>query len=73
VPRDIDYLQVSGWSHEARDKLTTQKPETLGRASRIPGVTPAAISLLLVYMKRRQGTSINLSTPESSEARQQIH
>ena len=83
LPRDIDYLQVSGLSHEARDKLMMQQPETLGRASRIPGVTPAAISLLLVYMKRRQSISASASPTESTlpesprtepfEARQQTH
>ena len=55
LPADLDYSNVSGLSHEVRDKLNEQRPETLGRAGRIPGVTPAAISLLLVHLKRRQG------------------
>ena len=55
LPAELDYHSVSGLSHEVRDKLAQQRPETLGRAGRIPGVTPAAISLLLVHLKRRQG------------------
>jgi tRNA uridine 5-carboxymethylaminomethyl modification enzyme len=52
LPATLDYSEVPGLSNEVRDKLTAQRPPTLGRASRIPGVTPAAISLLLVHMKR---------------------
>ncbi len=50
---DEDYSQVSGLSNEVSEKLTVQKPETLGQASRIPGITPAAISLLLVHLKKK--------------------
>ena len=53
LPPDLDYQQVSGLSTEVRQKLDSQRPATLGQASRIPGVTPAAISLLLVHMKKR--------------------
>ena len=53
MPEDLDYAQVSGLSNEVRQKLTQQKPTTLGQAGRIPGVTPAAISLLLVHLKKR--------------------
>ncbi|MGH8667304.1 MAG: tRNA uridine-5-carboxymethylaminomethyl(34) synthesis enzyme MnmG [Burkholderiales bacterium] len=52
LPPDIDYLAVSGLSNEVRQKLAGQRPETLGQAARISGVTPAAISLLLVHLKR---------------------
>jgi len=52
LPADLDYSQVRGLSTEVREKLSRQRPETLGQASRIPGVTPAAISLLLVHLKR---------------------
>ncbi len=51
---DIDYNDVHGLSIEARQKLMTHKPETIGQASRISGITPATISLLLVYIKRKQ-------------------
>ncbi len=51
---EIDYHAVHGLSTEARQKLTEVKPETLGQASRIPGVTPAAVSLLLVHLKKKQ-------------------
>lgn len=49
---DLDYSQVPGLSIEVQQKLNKHKPETIGHASRISGVTPAAISLLLVYLKR---------------------
>ncbi len=52
LPHDLDYAQVQGLSFEARQKLTLQRPETLGQAGRISGVTPATISLLLVYLKK---------------------
>jgi tRNA uridine 5-carboxymethylaminomethyl modification enzyme len=53
LPLGEDYSQVSGLSNEVTEKLKIQKPETLGQASRIPGITPAAISLLLVHLKKR--------------------
>jgi tRNA uridine 5-carboxymethylaminomethyl modification enzyme len=52
LPEDLDYGQVKALSFEVRQKLSTQRPETLGQASRISGVTPAAISLLLVHLRR---------------------
>ena len=55
LPVDIDYKDVLGLSHEVRQKLTLAKPETLGQASRVSGVTPAAVSLLLVHLKRGLG------------------
>lgn len=54
LPDDFDYSQVSGLSNELKLKLGQQRPETLAQASRIQGMTPAAISLLLVYLKKRQ-------------------
>ena len=51
----FDYSQVPGMSNEVREKLQRQQPETLGQAARIPGITPAAISLLLIYLKNKQG------------------
>ncbi|CAN7257081.1 tRNA uridine-5-carboxymethylaminomethyl(34) synthesis enzyme MnmG [Pseudorhodoferax sp. LjRoot39] len=53
VPDDFDYMAVPALSIEVRQKLAKQRPETLGQASRISGVTPAAISLLLVHLKKR--------------------
>jgi tRNA uridine 5-carboxymethylaminomethyl modification enzyme len=52
LPRDLDYLGVRGLSVEVQQKLNQHRPETIGQASRISGVTPAAISLLLVHLKR---------------------
>ncbi len=52
LPEDFDYAAVRGLSAEVREKLQRNRPTTLGQASRIPGVTPAAISLLLVYLKK---------------------
>ncbi|TDK61967.1 tRNA uridine-5-carboxymethylaminomethyl(34) synthesis enzyme MnmG [Sapientia aquatica] len=53
MPDNFDYLEVSGLSIEVKQKLNKQRPETLGQCSRISGVTPAAISLLLVHLKKR--------------------
>ncbi len=53
LPPDIDYAQVGGLSNEARQCLCAVRPQTLGQAARIPGLTPAAVSLLLVYLKKR--------------------
>jgi len=53
LPADLDYREVSGLSAEVRDKLSRQRPDTLGQAARIPGITPAAVSLLLVHLKKR--------------------
>jgi tRNA uridine 5-carboxymethylaminomethyl modification enzyme len=53
LPDDLDYAAVRGLSTEVRQKLARHKPATLGQAARISGVTPAAISLLLVHLKRR--------------------
>ena len=52
LPEDLDYMQVTGLSIEVRQKLNKHRPETLGLASRISGVTPAAVSLLLVHLKK---------------------
>ena len=53
LPLDLDYSNLSGLSNEIRHKLTDVRPQTLGQASRIPGVTPAAVSLLLIHLKKR--------------------
>ena len=52
LPPDLDYLQVKALSFEARQKLAKHRPETLGQASRISGITPASISLLLIHLKK---------------------
>ncbi len=52
IPIDFDYQQISGLSNEVVAKLKSARPETIGKASRISGITPAAISLLLVYLKK---------------------
>ena len=54
LPIDFDYASVAALSFEARQKLSTQRPSTLGQASRISGVTPAAIALLLVHLKKHR-------------------
>lgn len=53
IPDDLDYEKIKGLSCEVCEKLMQIKPENIGKASRIPGVTPAAISLMLVYLKKR--------------------
>lgn len=57
IPQNMDYEKVTGLSNEVRQKLISVKPDTVGMAARIPGVTPAAISLLLVHLKKRVVTS----------------
>ncbi len=54
IPEDFDYGAVRGLSIEVRQRLAQQRPETVGQAARISGVTPAAVSLLLVYLKKRR-------------------
>ena len=52
LPLDLDYAEVHGLSREVREKLIRHRPHTLGQAGRIPGMTPAAVSLLLIHLKR---------------------
>jgi tRNA uridine 5-carboxymethylaminomethyl modification enzyme len=52
LPEELDFTTISGLSNEVRQKLAARRPATLGQAARIPGVTPAAVSLLLVHLKR---------------------
>ena len=54
IASDFDYSAVRGLSSEVREKLEKVKPDTVGQASRIPGMTPAAISLLLIFLKRHR-------------------
>ena len=54
LPEDIDYELVAGLSNEARQKLVAARPTTLGQASRLEGMTPSAVSLLLIHLKKRQ-------------------
>ena len=53
LPADLDYAAIGGLSKEIQGKLSAARPQTLGQASRIPGVTPAAVSLLLIHLKKR--------------------
>jgi tRNA uridine 5-carboxymethylaminomethyl modification enzyme len=68
LPEELDYMQVSALSIEARQRLNKQRPETLGQASRMSGITPATISLLLVHLKKnnfrgfaQQSTTLGVS------------
>ncbi|MBY5925085.1 MULTISPECIES: tRNA uridine-5-carboxymethylaminomethyl(34) synthesis enzyme MnmG [unclassified Halomonas] len=54
LPADLDYARVEGLSHEIRQKLAEARPETLAQAGRISGVTPAAVSILLIHLKKRR-------------------
>jgi len=54
LPEDIDYEAVAGLSNEARQRLVAARPTTLGQASRLEGMTPSAVSLLLIHLKKRQ-------------------
>jgi tRNA uridine 5-carboxymethylaminomethyl modification enzyme len=57
LPPDLDYTTVRGLSREAQQRLNQHRPQTIGQASRMQGITPAAVSLLLVHLKRRSNTS----------------
>ena len=63
LPDELDYAQVSALSHEVRQKLQRHRPETLGQASRISGVTPAAISLLLIHLKKGRFKGFDSKVP----------
>ena len=65
IPHGFDYGSVKGLSHEVRYKLGEAQPATIGQASRVPGVTPAAISLLLIHLKKKGD---NASTPAANES-----
>ena len=54
LPNDIDYSELKGLSLEARQKLNKFKPRSIGQASRISGVSPADISVLLIYLEQRK-------------------
>ncbi|APX94811.1 tRNA uridine-5-carboxymethylaminomethyl(34) synthesis enzyme MnmG [Halomonas sp. 1513] len=54
LPAELDYQRVEGLSHEIRQKLSATRPATLAQAGRIPGVTPAAVSILLIHLKKRR-------------------
>ncbi|HSY07371.1 MAG TPA: tRNA uridine-5-carboxymethylaminomethyl(34) synthesis enzyme MnmG [Steroidobacteraceae bacterium] len=53
LPSDLDYATLAGLSHEVREQLSQIRPSTIGQAGRVPGMTPAAVSILLVYLKKR--------------------
>ena len=57
LPADFNYQQMQGLSNELKQKLLEVRPENIGRASRIPGITPAAISLLLIYLKKHRAVN----------------
>ena len=61
LPTDFNYQQMQGLSNELKQKLESARPENIGRAARIPGMTPAAISLLLIYLKKHQAVRQKVS------------
>jgi len=67
LPAELDYGQVTALSFEARQKLGKHRPETLGQASRISGITPAAISLLLVHLKKSRSKGFASAHPSAQE------
>ncbi len=68
LPLELDYAQVSALSFEVRQKLARHRPETLGQASRISGVTPAAISLLLIHLRKGRFKGFAANTESVSDA-----
>nr|MBS0021212.1 tRNA uridine-5-carboxymethylaminomethyl(34) synthesis enzyme MnmG [Gammaproteobacteria bacterium] len=67
LPPDLDYASIRGLSTEVRQKLMQHRPVTLGQASRIPGITPVAISLLLIHVKRRSLSTERTTAPGSAQ------
>ena len=67
LPADLDYMTVSALSYEARQTLARQRPETLGQASRMSGITPAAVSLLLVHLKKSRGRAFLATSGATAE------
>ena len=67
LPDDLDYGQVSALSFEVRQKLSHHRPQTLGQASRISGVTPAAISLLLVHLKKKRPSTTHAQASHAAD------
>ncbi|MBC7662281.1 MAG: tRNA uridine-5-carboxymethylaminomethyl(34) synthesis enzyme MnmG, partial [Caulobacter sp.] len=67
LPTELDYNQVTALSFEVRQKLSQHRPETLGQATRISGVTPAAISLLLVHLKKKRFKGFSHPTASPAE------
>jgi tRNA uridine 5-carboxymethylaminomethyl modification enzyme len=68
LPAELDYAQVAALSHEVRQKLSRHRPQTLGQASRIAGVTPAAISLLLVHLRKGRFKGFAANESPASDA-----
>ena len=68
LPPDLDYMQVTALSVEARQKLARHRPETLGQASRISGITPATISLLLIHLKKGGFKGFRAAPAEEGQA-----
>jgi tRNA uridine 5-carboxymethylaminomethyl modification enzyme len=68
LPVDLDYDSIKALSFEVRQRLSQHRPQTLGLASRVPGVTPAAVSLLLVHLKKRRGQKATLAAASGDSA-----
>ncbi len=68
IPDDIDYLAIHGLSNEVSQKLQQVRPATIGQAGRISGITPAAISLLLIYLKKQQAAGMVRQTKQNPNA-----
>jgi tRNA uridine 5-carboxymethylaminomethyl modification enzyme len=69
IPRDIDFHDVPSLSTEVRQKLNQIRPASLGQASRISGITPAALSILMIYMKKQEG---NVNNGRNSEGKASV-
>jgi tRNA uridine 5-carboxymethylaminomethyl modification enzyme len=64
LPSDLDYATLTALSYEARQRLTAARPATLGQASRLPGITPAAVSLLRVYLRKHAAMTAARAQPD---------
>ena len=73
LPDDLDYAAVTALSYEARQTLSKFRPETLGQASRISGITPAAVSLLLVHLKKKRNKGVDRPGSEAAQTSSTPH
>jgi tRNA uridine 5-carboxymethylaminomethyl modification enzyme len=69
IPRDFNYYEVEGLNRETREKLSTMQPLDLGMAGRIPGITPAAVSILNIQLELRRKRNRAPSVPPESEGK----
>ena len=67
IPKNFDYENVGGLTNEVKEKLIKQSPQTLGQASRIPGITPAALSVLSIFVEKHNRSKNEMSVSKTKK------